>query len=627
MSQSSQFSLLVERRFAPFFATQFLGAFNDNVFRNGLVILITFQGTRIAGMNESQLANVAGALFILPFFLFSSTAGQLADKYEKSRLFRAVKLLEVCLMLLAGLALMTEQYVLLLGVLFLMGCQSTMFGPVKYAYLPQRLATHELIGGNALVESGTYLAIILGLLVGGIAAGVDEASRSVLAACLVAVALAGYLSSRQIPDTRPVDPGLTVNWNVWSQTLRIVGYARENHSVFLSILGISWFWFYGSALTLQVPAYTLVILNGTEEITTVLLVAFAVGVGIGALLCERMSRGRIELGLVPFGAIGLTVFGLDLYFAEPVANPQSVSSVAGFLGRPGSWRVLADLALLGAFGGFFSVPLYALVQKRSERKHLSRIIAANNVINAFFMVCASLLALALLGSGLSIPQLFIVLAAMNAAVALYLFALLPEFLMRFLAWILTNLLYRIRIRGEEHIPEAGPAVLVCNHVSYVDALALAAAVRRPMRFVMYYRIFEIPVLRVIFRGAKAIPIASAREDEALLERCFEQIAAALEDGQLVCLFPEGAITRDGEVQRFRPGIERIVERTPVPVIPVALSGLWGSWFSRQTGGGLRKLPGRLFCRVDVRVGAPVQPAAASAEHLEILVRTLRGERR
>ncbi len=626
MSQSNQFALLGERRFAPFFITQFLGAFNDNIFRNGLVILITFQGTQVAGMNASQLANTAGALFILPFFLFSATAGQLADKFEKSRLIRAVKLLEVCLMALAGVAFVTGRYSLLLVVLFLMGCQSTMFGPVKYAYLPQQLETTELVGGNALVESGTYLAIILGLMVGGIAAAA-ESSQVVLASCLIGIAVLGYLTSRQVPVTNAVDPALEIKWNLWRETWRIVGFARQKQSVFLSILGISWFWFYGSAVTLQVPAYTLIILNGSEEITTVLLVAFAVGVGIGALLCERMSGHRIELGLVPFGSIGLSLFAIDLYYAQPVANPIAVSTIGEFLARPGSVRLLTDLALLGAFGGFYSVPLYALIQERASRQHLSRIIAANNILNALFMVTASLLAIGVLNSGMSIPQLYLILAALNAAVAIYIYTLLPEFLMRFLAWILVSLLYRIRVTGLENIPQHGPVVLVCNHVSFVDALVLGGTVRRPTRFVMYYKIFQIPLLRFIFETAKAIPIASAREDEALLEASFDHIEAALRDGDVVGIFPEGGITRDGEIQPFKQGIEKIIERSPVPVIPVALSGLWGSWFSRQAGGGVRKIPGRLFARVDVRIGEPLQPEDVTAAGLEVLVRTLRGDRR
>lgn len=623
----NQFSLLRQRRFAPFFATQFLGAFNDNVFRNGLVILVTFQGVLVAGMDARVLANVAGALFILPFFLFSATAGQLADKYEKSLLIRRIKMLEIILMLIAAFAFTTGSYGVLLFVLFLMGWQSTLFGPVKYAYLPQQLSSSELIGGNALVESGTYMAIILGLIAGGIAVAVDPGNRFILSVCLVAIAVAGYLASRSIPATGAADPGLRVTWNPWRETWRVIGYARDERSVFLSVLGISWFWFFGSAITFQIPSYTLVILNGSAEITTVLLAAFAIGVGAGSLLCERMSGHRIELGLVPFGSIGLTAFAIDLYFAQPGASLAAVRTAGEFLARPGSVRVLADLTMLGTFGGFYSVPLYAMIQQRAEPRHLSRIIAANNIINALFMVAAAVLAIVVLNAGLSVPQLFLILAAMNAAVAAYIFGLLPEFLIRFLAWMLINLLYRIRASGLQHLPREGPAVLVCNHVSYVDALIIGGTVRRPARFVMYYRIFEFPLLRFLFSTAKAIPIASAKEDEALLAQAFDKIDAELADGNIVCIFPEGAITRDGEVQRFRTGIETIIGRRPVPVVPMALRGLWDSWFSLNRRGVLRRLPRRLFARVVLRVGAPVRPAEATAENLELLVRTLRGEGR
>ena len=625
MSDSNQFSLLSQRRFAPFFATQFLGALNDNIFRNSLVILITFQGVRIAGMGAGQLANIAGALFILPFFLFSATAGQLADKYEKSRLMRRIKMLEIGLMVLAAIAFVTHSYTLLLVVLFLMGCQSTLFGPVKYAYLPQQLAREELIGGNALVESGTYMAIIFGLIVGGIAADYDN--QFILASCLVGVALLGYLASRQVPATKAVDPQLEINWNAWTETWHIVGFAREKRSVFLSILGISWFWFFGSAMTLQLPAYTLSILNGNEAVTIALLVAFAAGVGIGSLLCERMSGHRIELGLVPFGSIGLSLFAVDLYFAQPELHVVAVSSVGEFLVRPGSWRILFDLTMLGVFGGFYSVPLFALVQHRTERQYLSRVIAANNIINALFMVAAAVLAFAVLASGLSIPQFYLILALLNAVVAIYIYSLLPEFLMRFLVWILVNTLYRVRSIGLENIPDRGPAVLVCNHVSFVDALLIGGSIRRPVRFVMYYKIFQTPLLRFIFKTAKAIPIASAKEDAALLADAFARIDEELGEGHIVCIFPEGGITKDGEIQQFRPGIEKIIERRAVPVIPIALGGIWGSWFSRQSGGGLRKIPGRLWANVNVRIGEAVPPHDVTAPGLELLVRTLRGDNR
>ena len=627
MSDGNQYSLLGQRRFAPFFLTQLLGAFNDNIFRNGLIILITFQGARVFGMNASQIANVAGALFILPFFLFSAPAGQLADKYEKSRLIRLIKLVEIGLMILAAFAFINKSYLALLGVLFLMGCQSTMFGPVKYAYQPQQLATEELVGGNALVEFGTYTAIILGLIVGGISVALDTTNQSVISACLIGVAIIGYLASRRIPITKAADPALSVNWNVWTETWRIVSFAREKQSVFLSILGISWFWFYGSAITLQIPAYTLDILNGSEEITTVLLAAFAIGVGIGSLLCERMSDHRIELGLVPFGSIGMSLFAVDLFFAQPQMHVIPVNTIPEFLARSGSWRILADMGMLGAFAGIYSVPLFAMMQQRADRQYLSRIIAANNIINAIFMVAAALLALATLNAGMSIPQLFLLLAGLNAVVAIYIYTLLPEFLIRFVVWIVINLLYRIRPSGLDNVPERGPAVLVCNHVSFVDALIIGGSIRRPIRFVMYYKIFQIPLIKFLFRTARAIPIASAKEDAELLEAAFDQIDAELEDGNLVCIFPEGGITHDGEIQTYRPGIEKIIARRAVPVIPIALGGLWGSWFSRQKGGGLRKIPGRLFAKINVRIGQAVKPGDASANNLELLVRTLRGQNR
>ncbi len=574
-----------------------------------------------------MLANVAGALFILPFFLFSATAGQLADKYEKSMLMRRIKLLEIALMSIAAVAFYTQNFTLLLLVLFMTGFQSTLFGPVKYAYLPQQLASDELIGGNALVESGTYVAIILGLIGGGLLVDGKLDNQILIGAALISVACLGYLASRQVPATKAVDPALKISLNAWKETWRIIGFARENKSVYLSILGISWFWFFGSAMTLQLPAYTRDILHGNEIITTGLLAAFAIGVGIGSLLCERMSDHKVELGLVPFGSIGLSLFAIDLYFAQPVASSTNVTSIAEFLARPGSWRVLIDLCLIGAFGGFYSVPLYALIQQRSRRQHLSRIIAANNIINAIFMVGASLLSIALLSAGLSVPELFLVIAALNAVVAIYIYTLLPEFLMRFLAWIIISVVYRIRPVGSQNIPDEGPAVIVCNHVSFVDPIILGGSIRRPMRFVMYYKIFDIPLLNFFFRTAKAIPIAAAHEDEQLMNDAFDLVDAELADGNLVCIFPEGAITVDGEVRKFRPGIEKIIERRAVPVIPVALGRLWGSWFSRNQRGGIRKIPGRLFAKVPVTIGEAIPASEVSAAKLELLVRTLRGDQR
>jgi 1-acyl-sn-glycerol-3-phosphate acyltransferase len=625
MSEKSQFALLKERRFAPFFWVQTLGAFNDNVFKNALGVLVAFGALSLTSAQVDFYQNLAAALFILPFFLFSATAGQLAERFEKSALIRGVKLLELAIAVLAALGLWLQSIPFLFAVLFLLGLQSTLFGPVKYSILPQVLRPDEIVGGNALVETATSLAILLGLMVGGILMGLT-AGTTWVSGVVLAASVVGYLVSRKIPLAAATAPDLRINWNPITETWRNLRFMQGNRTVFLSVLGISWFWFYGATFITQLPNYTRVYLGGDERVFTLLLAVFCVGTGIGSLLCERLSGRKVEIGLVPLGSIGLTLFAIDLYFAQPGAATTANLSVSAFLAQPASHRVLWDLGLIGLFAGFYIVPLYALVQTRSEATHRSRIIAGNNILNALFMVASALVALALLGAGLSIPELLLTTALMNAAVAVFIYSLVPEFLMRFLVWVLINTLYRIRTQGLEHIPDEGPAVLACNHVSYVDALIIGGTVRRPVRFVMYHKIFDIPGLNFIFRTARAIPIAGAKENEALMNRAFEEVEKALAAGEVVGIFPEGGITRDGEIQVFRPGIERILQRSPVPVIPLALRGLWGSVFSRRDGYLKRmRLPRRFWSRIELVAATAVVPQEASAAHLEAKVRGLRGE--
>ncbi|WP_300616970.1 MFS transporter [Dokdonella sp.] len=623
MSGTNQFDLLRTRRFAPFFATQGLGAFNDNAFRNALVVLVGYH----MGLDEHAVgfySNVAPALFILPFFLFSASAGQLAEKYEKARIIRWVKLFEIAAMSLAAVGFWLKSIPLLLAVLFLMGLHSTVFGPIKYAILPQALRPGELVGGNGLVEMGTSLAVLVGMIAGGIAMSEGPLWASLL---VIGIAMAGWLASRAIPPAPATAPDLAFNWNPFTETWRALGFVAKDRTVFNSVLGISWFWFFGGVFTMQLPNYTKIFLGGTESVQILVLALFSIGVGVGSMLCERLSGHKVEIGLVPFGSIGLTVFGLDLYFARTQATSLHDLSALAFLAAPGSWRIVIDFVLVGLFAGFYIVPLFALVQSRAERSELSRVIAGNNILNALFIVGAAAFGLGLGPLGFSIPQIFLVVALLNAAVAIYIYTLVPEFLMRFLSWILVSTLYRIDADGARKVPDEGPALLVCNHVGYMDALILSGVVRRPMRFVMYYKIFNIPVLRFIFRTAKAIPIAGAKEDPALLERAFDEIDRALADGELVCLFPEGGLTRDGEIAPFRSGVEKILARRPVPVVPLALRGLWGSVFSRRDSAlGRARLPRRFRARIGVAFGDPVPAAEASAAALEAKVRALRGDR-
>ena len=622
---SGQFGLLKQKRFAPFFATQFLGAFNDNLFKNALVVLLTFQAARWTTLRPELLANLAAGIFILPFFLFSATAGQLADKYDKAMLARLVKVLEMAIMGVAAAGFFLTSLPVLMGALFLLGCHSTLFGPVKYAILPQHLREEELVGGNALIEAGTFVAILIGTLAGGLLAG-SVAHPAWIAVGGFVVALAGYLTSRGIPAAPAPAPELKVNLNPLSETWRNIAFARENRTVFLSILGISWFWLYGALFLAQFPAYGKFVLGGGESSVTLLLATFTVGIGVGSMLCERMSGKHVEIGLVPFGSIGLTLFGLDLYFASPNGLAGAAPhELLALLAMPAVWRVLFDLLMLGMFGGFFIVPMYALVQLRSSPEHRARIIAANNILNALFMVVGALGAAALLGEGLSIPALFGLGALLNAAVALYIYGLVPEFLLRFIAWLLVKAVYRLRTSGLAHIPHEGAAVLVANHVSFADAVIIMGASPRPIRFVMDHRIFRTPLLGFIFRHCGAIPIASAKEDPVMLEAAFAEVGRALENGDLVGVFPEGHLTRDGELQPFRPGISRILAANPVPVVPMALSGLWGSFFSRIDGSAMQTPFRRgVFSDIALQVGAPVPPGEATPEHLQQKVLALRG---
>jgi 1-acyl-sn-glycerol-3-phosphate acyltransferase len=626
MSQSSQFSLLGQRRFAPFFWTQFLGALNDNVFKTALLTILTYDALSWTDIDTGLLNNLIPGLFILPFFLFSATAGQLADKMEKGRLARYVKLLEIAIMGIAAYGWMTHHLWLLVVAVAGMGVHSTIFGPVKYAYLPQQLKPQELIGGNGVIEMGTFVGILLGEVIGAVLVVHKPFGLEMVAAITIGFAVLGWLASLGIPNSPAPAPDLKINWNPFSEMVRNLGFSRRNRPVFLSILGNSWFWFYGAIVLAQFPLYAKNYLHGDHSVFVLLLMVFSVGIGIGSLLCERLSGHKVEIGLVPFGAIGLSVFGLELYFASVSYSATVAVDMSGFLAQHGSLRILFDCAMIGVFGGLYIVPLFALIQTRCDPEHVSRTIAGMNIMNSLFMVVAALLAMVLLRSGFTIPQIFLTTAILNALVATYIFSLVPEFLMRFLAWMLIHTIHRVRTVNAELIPKHGAAVLVCNHVSYVDAIVIMAASPRPIRFVMDHRIFKTPVLSWIFRTAKAIPIAPAKEDPWLMEKAYVDIAQALHEGDLVCIFPEGKLTSTGEINEFKGGIKKIIDRSPVQVFPMALRGLWGSMLTRGGGNPFhRSFKRGLFSRLELAVGEPIPAQQATPEYLQQRVSELRGE--
>ncbi|MDF2816941.1 MAG: glycerol acyltransferase [Stenotrophomonas rhizophila] len=627
MSGHSQFALLRQRRFLPFFIVQSLGAFNDNVYRQAIIGLLFYLG--VSQAEQSLYTTLAPAIFILPYFLFSALAGQIAEKLEKSRLIVITTTMEIGIMTLAAVGFLTQSMPILLVALFCTGLQSTLFGPVKYSVLPSVLKPEELTGGNGLVEMGTSMSILTGMISGGIIFTLAGSFGPIVAAtAVIALAIAGNITARMIPKVDAGAPDLKINWNPIPESLAVLRLAKKQKAVANAILGVSWFWFVGTMLTSQLPTYAVVNLGGEPTLYIFALALFSIGTGVGSLLCEKLSGRTVEIGLVPLGAFGMTAFMLDLYFARAGTATTAGLGVAAFVAAPGSVRIIVDLVGIGLFTGFFVVPLFALIQSRTPKSEMSRVFAALNIQNSGFIVAAAMIALATQKFlHWTIPQLFLALAIANAVVAIYIFTIVPEFLMRFLSWVMVRFLYRLRPHGiEANVPDEGAALIVCNHVSYMDALILSATIPRPVRFVMYYKIFNIPVMRWIFRTAKAIPIAGARENPALMQAAFDEVDKALAEGELVCIFPEGALTRDGEMAAFKSGVEKILERRPVPVVPMALRGMWTSmWSRRDTRLGRMRVPRRLRAHVEVMAGPPVDGAAATAEGLEAQVRTLRGD--
>ncbi|MDA0126740.1 MFS transporter [Vibrio sp. MarTm2] len=619
---NNQTSLLGQKRFLPYFITQFFGAFNDNIFKNVLLLFVAFAGAGALPISSNLFINLAAGLFILPFFLFSASAGVLADKYEKSWFIRKVKLAEIGIMCLGAIGFITESYAILLILLFLMGTQSAFFGPVKYALLPQQLKANELVPGNALVETGTFLAILLGTLGAGVIASAENA-KYIAAGAVVLFAVFGYIASRSIPEAPASAPDLSFKWQPIKQTKQTIAIAKADKTIFLALMAISWFWFLGAAYLTQFPNFTKIYLNGNESAVSFLLALFSVGIAVGSLACDKLSNHRIEVGIVPIGSLGITIFGALMATSIPSDLPE-FDSFSQFVSYQELWPLFAYLLLLGASGGVFIVPLYALMQQRAKVNQRAQVIAALNIYNSLFMVGSAVLGIVCLTVlDMTIPQLFTLLAVMNLLVAVYLFMQVPIFVVRFLVWILTHSMYRVNHKNLHHLPEKGGALIVCNHVSYMDALLLSAVCPRLIRFVMEEEYASLPPLRRFLKRAGVIPISATNRTS--IRRAFNEVEQALSEGHIVCIFPEGRLTSDGEMNEFMRGMDLILRRSPVPVIPMALKGLWGSYFSRSKGRAFKGLPTRFWSRIEIEAGTPVQPSDATTSVMHDRVAKLRGD--
>lgn len=615
--------MFFSKRFFPFFLTQCFGALNDNVYKNILLLMVTYGFMDASPLSTNLFVNLAAGLFILPFFLFSAHAGAIADNMDKAKLIRRLKLSELIIMTFAAIAIMTQSATLMLILLFLTGTQSAYFGPVKYALLPQALKANELMKGNAWVEMGTFLSILIGTLTAGLL--LTQPNGPSIASCLVVLlSIMGFLSSVNIPPL-PSQAKKQVTFSAILGIKKTLNIAQKQRGVWMSILAISWFWFMGATYLTQFPSFARVHLNADSSVVSLLLALFSIGIATGSWLCEKLSFNHVELGILPFGILGLTLFGMDLMWAIPHHVPLSGQyyDVHRFIADPQHLRVMFDLFFVGVSGGVFIVPLYAFIQSRSNAEECAQAIAANNIMNALFMVASALISIFVLSVlGLSIVELFSLMALGNFLVAIYVYHQVPEFTQRFVSYLLSHFMYRVTVKGRQFIPDRGAALIVANHVSYVDALILMGASTRPVRFVMDKSISELPLLKHVFRHAGVIPICSPRRCAPTYKNAFLQIEQALSNGEIVCIFPEGRLTSDGEMGEFRPGVEKILQRTPVPVIPIALKGLWGSFFSHKNGHALTRLPTRFWSKIEVNIGQRQSSASLNRHTLQQKVQDL-----
>lgn len=583
--------LLKQRGFACLIAAQALGVFNDNAYKTVLSLFIV---AGVTPAERSWMLPACGALLVLPYILFSSYAGQVADRLSKRRVIIIMKALEIALMTLGALAIFSGHIPAMLAVLFLEGTHSTFLGPAKEGILPEMLADEDLSRANGLLQLTIYTMIVLGPVAAGFLLSFFPSSPHIPVALLVGVALAGFALSLGITRVPPCGYRESFRWDAVSEFRRNLREIRSSRALFLTVLGIAYFWLLGAVYLLNVFVYGHELLHLNDRYLSLLNACISIGIGLGAALAGKLSGDQVELGLVPIGSIGLGIFGIDLFFAS--------HSFA---------HALAGHFLLGIFGGMFIVPLDAFVQQRAGQQSKGRVLAASNTLTFTGVFIGSGL-LWLLSGPLKLrpDQVLLVMGVASFAATAYILTLLPDFMIRLCLWLLTHTFYRIRVRGRENLPKRGPALLVCNHISFADPFLIGACTQRFIRFMMYRRFYETPGIHWLAKLMGAIPISEADPPRKMVHSLREALAQ-LREGDLVCIFAEGAVTRTGNLLRFRRSFERIRRGMSVPVIPIHLDRVWGSIFSYERGRFFFKWPRRIPYPVTVSFGAPLPPEATS----------------
>ena len=591
--------LFQTKRFSPLFFVQFLGAFSDNVFRSALLILITYKFAEGIGIEASILNMVAAGIFILPFFLFSAFGGMLADKYEKHRLIRYIKAFELIILLVACYALVNNIIWMLFACLCLTGLQSALFGPAKYGILPELLEDRELLSGNALVEAGTFLSILLGTIVGGLLI-LGEVGATSISAVLLFSAGIGWLASFFIPKIASANPTLVLGANVFKQTFAIYSLGLKHWEIRRVIFGISWFWFLGYVIQSQLNPLTATVLFANEQVAVLMLVMFTIGIGVGSLLCSLVLAGEISARFVPFAGIAMSLFSFDLYLSlNSIAEQSSQAglyTISQFLENSQHWRILIDMLLLSIAAGFYIVPLYTLLQKRVENKLRSRTIAANNISNAMFMVVASILVIGVLSSRFEIPDLFWMLAILNFFVAIYIMKIIPKQSLKALGRIIFKLLYRVEVKGLDDYPrDEMPYVIVANHTSLLDGPLLMSYMPELPVFAINTDVNKKWWAKVFTQFFEMYPLDPTQP------MAVKGLIKMLRNGRKVVIFPEGRITNNGSLMKIYEGPGKIAELGGAKLIPVRIDGAQYTKFGRLKG--LVKL--RLFPKITITICPPV----------------------
>ncbi len=603
-----------DRRFWPLFWTQFLGALNDNFFKNAMVILIAYQGVKLWGLESAMLVPAAGGIFILPFFLFSATAGQMADKYEKATMIKVTKVTEFIIMCVASLGFYLGNFQMLFFVLFCMGTQSAFFGPLKYGIIPALVKDDELVVANAFVSTGTFIAILVGTIMGGQFVSFENYVLPVSLGLTVFSGL-GILTSQFINKVGVVYPEIKVDYTFFRPTWEILKITARDKKIFKTVLGISWFWFMGAAILSILPTYCKDVLGGDKSVGTLFLALFTIGMGVGSFIVAKISHKKVEIGVVPTAGVIMGIFLIDLYFMPKLySKPTELIGLSEFIVKPWAWRAVLDLFIISIFGGMYTVPQMTYVQEISDPGVLARTIAGNNIWNALFMVSASVVVMLLVPKG--IPTVCLILGITHILVSYIVYWFYSEHAARFWMKIIANTFYKVKVKGEENVPK-GPFILASNHISFVDWVILMGTLKDPIRFVIDYNYYYMPMGPFWFSQAKLVPIATKKEDPEVLKKAFDKISEHLAEGATLGIFPEGWISRDGKMRKFQPGIMKILKDNPVPVVLVSLDGLWGSIFSYHGGKVVLKWP-KLFSRreVTVTIHKPIMPEHYTSKEAE-----------